>query len=410
MAPRPALGSPSVLRARGRAVLVALLAALGPACGGSPGTGASEVLALARPSRRDPALAEVRAVLEQGRGDLALALLERVGGFEAECLRARAEVLGGDGVAALRALDRARELAPQDPELAATEVELQVALGRIAAAGETLVEALKRLGPAPALLRARGVLELSTPNHGAAALEALERARAGDPELPFVQRPLALAHVLVGRALLESSPAEATAHAQAARAAWPPLEDALELEAEGLAGELRFEEALERYAELEEHGRDLGETPAILHQRCATRCLLEHEERGTLLERGIAASEAGDWGAAAEAFGAILAFAPSDLEAGEHLGVARFQRADYRGAATVWAEVLGHARAGTDQATAELLGPLPLNLAKAWRLAGEPDQARRVLSELLDRDPDGPWSEGARELLTVLEAEGLARR
>jgi len=432
-----------VLAARCRLVLVccAICCAGLEACGsGSEGSAAS-VVAAPQPSApargvqaRDPGLAAIRAAIEDGRGDLALALLEHRQGFEPECLRARAELLAGEPVEALSALERARSLDSGHPDLVATEAEILAALDRIQAAADLLTEGMRRAGPTAALFRAQGVIELRNQGHGERALAALERARALDPELPFMRWPLAQAHLLVGRGRLEKQPAEATRHARAARELWPDLDDALELEAEGLAGELRFEEALARYAELETRGRRYGETSAILHQRCATRWLLEHdrgraiehylaaralgmddrglgfgvallaEESRLALERGLAAAEARDWAEAQVEFARALELAPGDLEAENHLAVALFQNADYRGAAESWERVLARAV----EADLVLPDPVPLNLAKAWRLAGEGARARRVLSDLLDRDPSGEWSAPARELLLVLEAEELA--
>ncbi|MSR62483.1 MAG: hypothetical protein EXS08_08565 [Planctomycetes bacterium] len=389
-------------------------------------------------SRRAPLhsaeFAEARAALEAGHGDLALRLLERVPGFEAELLRARAELLGGDAVRALAAVERARVFDALHPEVAGTEAEILAALQRVQAAADVLTAGFQKNGPEPPLLRAQGVVELMNQGHAVQALEALERARAKDPELPFLKWPLAQAHLLVGREQLEKNPAEATIHAQAARRIVPELLDAIELEAEGCAGELRFREALQCYSELEARGRDFGETPAILQQRWATRCLLERDRAGALehylaaralglsdeglgfgvellraeteaaVERGIAAAEAEDWSGAEREFARALELTPGDLEAENHLAVARFRRADYRGAAAAWEHVLARAQA---RAT-ELPDPVPLNLAKAWRLAGEAGKARAVLSQLLDREPEGPLSEPARELLVVLEAEAMA--
>jgi tetratricopeptide (TPR) repeat protein len=419
-----------------RSALVLTLVGLAGACGEEPRASAPSPARLPAHPAADPAFGEVRAALEGERGDLALTLLERVEGFEAECLRARAELLVGDSVAALATLERARAADPRDAELASTEVELYARLGRTAAAQERLAAALQRLGPTPELLRAQGVVELGVQGHAEAALTALERARARAPELPFLSVPLAQAHLLVGRARLEKAPAEATAHALAAKSLGgePLREEAIELEAEGLTGELRFEEALERYAELEARGKDLGETPATLHQRAATRCLLEHDREGALqhyllararglsdealgfgldvlqeegrreMERGLEAVAEERWEAAKSAFERARELLPDDPEVENHLGLARFQAGDYAGAAAAWESALRTAaRIGH-----RFADPLELDLARAQRLSGASEKARAVLSRLLDAAPDGPWSAQAREMLLALEAEALS--
>ena len=424
------------LRAGSAPALAALSLALG-ACGRGPET-TQAALASATPAkpRRDPALAEVRAVLEQGSGKVDLKVLERAPGAEADSLRARAQFLQGDTVAALATLARARQGDADEPELWATEVELLATLDRLPGASELLAEAFKKLGTQAALFRAQGVVELRRQDHGAQALEALERARARDPELPFLSFPLAQAHLMVGRKRLEKAPAETVAHARAARALWPGLVDARELEAEGLTGQLRFEEALALYDELAQEGRSYGETPATLEQRCATRCLFDHDRAGAVthylaarrrgmddeglgfgltvlaeearaaLARGVDAAEGSDWERAEREFARALELAPRDIEAENHLAVARFQREEFRAAAEGWEKVLARSLAEK----LELPDPVPLNLAKAWRLAGEPAKARAVLSALLDRDPDGLLSQEARELLLVLEAEDMAAK
>jgi tetratricopeptide (TPR) repeat protein len=128
------------------------------------------------------------------------------------------------------------------------------------------------------------------------------------------------------------------------------------------------------------------------------------EEHAAALGRGRAAAAAGDWTTAERELARALELAPGDLVAENHLALARFRREDFHGAAAAWEAVLARARL----TGAPLVDPVPLDLAKAWRLAGEPGRARDVLAELLDREPDGPWSDGARELLLALEAEALA--
>lgn len=423
-----------------RLVLVLALAA-SAACSGGSGD-AEGSAAAAAPARRvrDPELADVRAALEHYRGETALALLERVGGFEAELLRARALLFTGDAVGALAALARAEALDAHHPERLATEIECLALLDRLPAAQEALATAIRRLGPRPELFRAQGVIELRRQGHGAAALEALERARAADPELPFVARPLAQAHLLVGRSVLEARPAEATAHAMAAQGLVSEgdsvHDEALELEAEGLAGELRFEAALERYERLERRGADHRKLRATLHQRCATRLLFQREraravehylaarrlglsdeelgfgadvlrdEGRAALERAAEASARADWPAALAALDEARARLGDDPELENHLALVRFRQGDYRAAAEGWERALALA-AETGHA---FVDPVPLDLAKAWRLAGEPEKAYAVLAGLLDAAPEGPWSESARELLLALEAEALAGR
>jgi tetratricopeptide (TPR) repeat protein len=382
----------------------------------------------------------VRSALESYRGETARLLLERLGGFEAECLRARAELLSGDSVAALAALERARAVDAAQPELLATEVECLALLDRVPSALEALAKAFERAGPAPELFRAQGVVDLCRQGRGEAALAALARARALDATLPFVARPLAQAHLLVGRALLEKRPAESTAHAMAALAlvleSDSVFDEALELEAEGLAGERRFEAALARYERLEERGGDHRATRATLHHRAATSLLLERRrdaavehymlarrlglsdeelgfgaevlrEEGHLHWRlGVEASAAGDWTRAHEALERAHELTPGDPEVLNHLGVARFQRAEYRAAAEAWDDALARGKA----AGHVWADPVPLDLAKAWRMAAEPGRARTVLAELIDAEPEGPWSAEARELLFALEAEALAEK
>jgi len=376
----------------------------------------------------------VREALEAARPDIALTLLEGLPGLEATTLRARAYLQQGQAVESLRCIEAARVLAPDHPETISVEVETLASLDRLPAASECLEAGWKRAGRDPALERARGVLELRRQGRAQAALESLERARAEDPELPFLRWPLAQAHLLVGRERVGNAPAEALVHARAAQGLVPDLLDARELEAEARGGLMDFEGALEIYAQLEALGRDYGELRASLHQRCATRCLLERDRAGAArqyararalgmddatlgfgvevlrqeteaaLDRGIREAEAEDWEAAETEFGLALELDPSSLEARNHLAVAHFRREDYRAAALDWEALLAAVAPGE----VVLPDPVVLNLARAWRLAGERGRARSALEHYLDREPEGRWAEGARELLEVLEAEDLA--
>lgn len=405
-------------------------------CGDEAPVQATTGLLAVAPRPQDPRLASVRTALEAGDVARAREGLRQLDGFQAALLRARAELLAGDPVRALREIELARELSPDDGELWATEVEVLAALDRLEGAREALAEGLRRAGRIPALERARGVLELRTSGHAREALAALERARAGDPELCFLAWPLAQAHILVGRGLLGDSPGEALAHAECARALVPGSREARELEAEARAAVLDFEGALALYHELEREGMTFGDVPALLHQRCATKLLLERDRAGAI-EHYLAARARGldgeglgfgqdllreearaarqhaaerlaseDWPEAAAGFTRALELDPADLEAAEGLAFARLQLQDYRGAAEAWEVVLERAPPGSPV----LEDPVALYLASAWRLAGEARRAHAVLSAYLDREPEGEWSSQARELLEVLEAEELAAR
>jgi len=379
-------------------------------------------------------LAPVREALEHGEGTRAFALLERLQGYEPGLLRARAYFLMGDAVGALAEVEEAQRHAPEDPEGIAVEIELMAAMDRLHAAADLLEPAMRRSGRHPALLRAQGVIELRNPGRGRAALAALERARALDPELPFLRFPLSQAYLLAGRADLERAPAEALAKAHAAERQWPGLLESLELQAEAHAGALDFESAIEAYAALEARGQDHRLTRARLLQRWSTRCLLERDRPAAIehalaarrlglddealgfgaelledakeeaLERGVSAAQRSEWASAQAEFGRALELVPGDLEAKNLLAAALFHGGDHRAAAEEWGTLWHEARARG----AELPDPVPLHLARAWHLAGEPARARATLDALLDEDPEGPWSAEARELLLALEAEELA--
>ncbi len=398
--------------------------------GDSPGPSRS-----ASGSAGDPRLQDAERALEAGLPDAAWVLLEKLAGrTEAEVflLRARAALAEGDGVGALRELEDARALHPEDPEVAGVEVEVLAALDRLPAAGDALKEAHKRFGRTAVLERARGILLLRTSGKGREALAALEQARELAPALPFVDFPLAQAHGLAGRAALsEGRLEEASDHARAALARDPSDPDLRELEADARAALLDFEGALAILDGLAAEGRENPATRAALHQKLATRLLLERrrpeaiehvlaarslglddeglgfgatllaEEGNAAIERGIAAFEAGDLVRAEDEFRGALRLDPGALEARNHLGIVRFRREDYAGAAELWEKVLESAR----ERSIELPEPVHLNLARALRLLGQVDRARGRLEEYLGRAPGGEFAEETRDLLRRLETE-----
>ena len=82
-----------------------------------------------------------------------------------------------------------------------------------------------------------------------------------------------------------------------------------------------------------------------------------------------------------------------------------FRTERYGAAGEAWETVLETARAQG----VRLPDPVHLNLARAWLAAGDDERALGVLSEYLDREPEGEWSEETRAFLTALEADRLTR-
>jgi tetratricopeptide (TPR) repeat protein len=427
--------SPELPCARGQAPAAVALALALAACSGSAGSAegtASAAAPRAFEASADPRVCELRWALEFGRLDLARTLYEQVGalaGPEAPLLAARLALSAGDEVAALRAVEEARALSPGDPRPFATAAEIYASLGRFEAAARELSEGAARSAGGPELERARGVVLILQPGGAAPGLEVLEALHARAPKTPFLARPLSQAHLLAGRRLLgEGDGAAALAHAQKAAELDPDELDVKELEADALQSVQEYDQALALYAELEELGRDTRALQAEVHQRAATFDLLRRdraqairhyraaralgldeealgfgasvlaEEAQAVLQRGVAAYDAGDLAAARAAFAEALELDPGNLAAQNHLGVVLFHAGDYAGAAQAWERLLAAARASG----VELPEPVELNLARAQKLAGRQDDARRTAEEFLARDPAGPHAVEAAELLRRL--------
>ena len=207
-------------------------------------------------------------------------------------LEARARFLDGDSVGALRVLEGAKLDHMTDARLWALEAELFAAMGRGSAAEEALVRGQRLAGRTPELERANGILCLTRPGEVRNGLEALQRARQLHAELPFVDGPLAQAHLLNGRRRLADAPGEARAHARSGLALVPGQHELRELLAEAQEALGEFEEAIETLSALESEGVRFGERVALLHQRAATAALLGGR-RDEALEHYASARERG---------------------------------------------------------------------------------------------------------------------
>ena len=424
-----------------RAGLALALLLLGPSCGGSDSKAAQA-------AELDPRVEEIYRALEAGLPDAAWTLLNQHGdalGAEASLLRGRAFLVSGDHLGALREMEGARTLSPNNPSVDALEVEILVQLDRLRSAAEKLTAAIQKYGEVASLERSRGLLYLRQPGQGVKGMQALEYALELEPRLMFVGFPLAQARLLVGRELLgQRRIDEALGLVEKARAYDPYNVDFRELQAELYEASYRFPEALAIYAELDSESVYAGSEAQVatlllkrqqLQKRFGTylstqkkpleaakaysaaRALgISDEELGfyaisvlgdqsrACIDSGLANLEAGRAGEAADHFRAALAIDPSSLEARNHLGVCLFQAGDFRGAAELWDQVLRTA----EELPLELPDPVHLNLARAWRQCGEFERAMGALDRYLERDGAGEWAEETRNMLAALEADKLA--
>ncbi len=380
---------------------------------------------------RDPRVLSVSAALERadlGAARRALLALDE-SQLETLLLGARLAALENDGVTAVRLLEEARRACPDQAVVLATAAEIHAAAGRLSSAEAELREGLARCGPTAELSRARGVLALSREGGVRAGLEHLLAAREADPDLPFLARPLAQAHLLLGReALAQNEALDAIGHARAALAAEPGDEDARMLQADALSAAGELDAALATYEELLASGAEVKDTLALLCQRAATAALVQGardlaverhlrarelglpaadlgfgaallcEESERALEAGAASHQLGDLARAAELFERALRLDPESLAAANHLGVVRFKQGAHAEAARLWQSVLETAR----REDLELPEPVHLNLARALMLSDRAGEARELLEQELTRDPEGAWSAATRALLSQL--------
>lgn len=413
-----------------------------PACGG----GDAKAF---QPIQGDPRVEEIYRALEAGLPDAAWTLLNQHGddlGAEASLLRARAFLVSGDNLGALREMESARTLSPNNPRVDALEVEILVQLERLRSAADTLTAAIQKYGEVASLERSRGLLYLRQPGQGVKGMQALERALELEPRLMFVGFPLAQARLLVGRELLgQRRIEEALGLVLKAREYDPYDVDFRELQAELYEASYRFPEALAIYAELDSEGVYAGSGAQMqnlllkrqqLQKRYGTFLSTQKkpleaakaysaaralgisdadlgyyaisvlgDQARACIDSGLANLETGRSEAAGDHFRAALAIDPSNLEARNHLGVCLFQGGEYRAAAELWDEVLRAA----EELPLELPDPVHLNLARAWRQCGEFERAVGALDRYLERDGAGEWAEETRNMLAALEADKLVR-
>jgi tetratricopeptide (TPR) repeat protein len=379
-----------------------------------------------------------RRALEEGRVRDAIDELDAIGDTTAtdavprpdfRLLRARALAGSGDAIGSVRAIEAARERFGDQAAVYATAAEIHAAAGRFDSAEGEIRRGLAAVGPTPEISRARGVLMISRQGGTEAGLSHLLEATAADPDLPFCDRPLAQAHLVLGnRALAAGDALTAAFHARAAFERDASDEDVRTLRADAALALGDTASGLELYEDLLERDPGLRSTVALHNQRGAMAALLEkdrplavrrylralelglpREDLGfgvevlaqatqAAVERGIEAHEARDLAAARAAFEEALRCSPDDLRAQNHLAVVRFEQGDYAAAAELWSAVVATARTEG----LELPDPVHLNLARALHQDGRPEEVRAVLEAYLAAEPRGAWREATSAMLEKL--------
>lgn len=390
-------------------------------------------IAAARPRVSTPELDRLRTALDRGDREVARALIEHApeAGDEAPLLRARLEALSPRGtIEALRLVGVARTQDPTNADVYATAAEIYAAHDAFDTAWVEIRRGEEACGSTPELLRARGVTWICRENGAEKGLETLTKARQLDPRLPYCDRALGQAHLLVAK--LEQGrkhPDLALAHVIASLQFDPKDVDARRLHSEILASRGDFAGAIAEIAALVGEGEKLEAELASLHKKAGIAALLakqrpealEHfaaaragglsseelgsgarilsEESIARTERGVESYQKGRLDECETLFRDALRFDPDALAPKNHLAVVLFQRLKYEEAAVLWREVLVTAR----NEKLALPEPVHLNLATAQAKAGDIEGACLTLEEYLDREPAGEWTVKTRTLLETLK-------
>jgi len=414
------------------------------ACGESPTVDPVPITVTARPSERQPGatreprqvsteLVQLRRAIEFGDIERARTLLAAAdsAGTEGPLLRARLSNLEGRGVEAMRVLEGAKAARPTDPDVYATAAEIYVARDAFDTAWSEITSGTKACGAAPELDRARGIAWVSRENGADRGLAALLAARTLDPDLPFVDRALGQAHLLVAKGFVKADKLpEALASARASLVHDPEDVDARRFLGDCLAASGEYDEALLGLRALIAEGRPLESELALLEKRAGFARLLAGDKAGAIdhflsaraaglsdeelssageilfeaararTEAGVAAFEMDELERAEAEFRAALDLWPDEIAARNHLGLVRFRRDDPAEAARLWRGVLELAA----RERLELPEPVHVNLAQAELRRGESAAARKVLADYLLATPEGEWVGVTRALLTQIDA------
>ncbi len=353
-------------------------------------------------------------------------------GPEGELLRARLAALEGRGVESMRLLEAQKSARPRDPDVFATASECYANRDAFDTAWIEIQAGSAACGETAEILRAKGICWIAREGGAERGLAALLKARQLDAELPFCDRALGQAWLLVGKmhAKAEKLP-PALAAVRSSLEHDPQDVDARRFLVDVLAASGEHAEAVAELTALVARGEPLQSELALMHKRAGFARLLAQDRDGAVehfldaralglsdgelasaaeiliqvaseeIDRGVAAYAAGDAEQAEASFRRALDVDPGSLAAKNHLAVVRFQRGDTAEAARLWRGVLDEARASG----VELPEPVHLNLAKADVLNGDRAAAKSVLETYLRDDPRGEWTGATRALLAQIESE-----
>jgi len=349
-------------------------------------------------------------------------------GIEAELLNARLLTAEGADLDAQRAIERARRAAPDDVRVPGTACELHSAHGRTQSALEELKRAHELGGASAEVYRAQGVQMLSQSGRAAEGLKHLELAREADPSLPFLDRAMAQAHLLLAKEHLGSNRSKEALRAVERSLHYDPEEfEAKRLLGDVLLAEKRVLDALVVLEELHEEGHPVIGELATMEKRAALIQLVQGERDAALdlfirarahglgddelgsgaqilaeaameqVTAGVVSYEAGELEAARERFERAVELDPELLAAQNHLGVVCFRLGDNESAKRHWAVVWEAALAEG----LELPEPVEVNLARAMLRLGELERAQELLEDALEASPHGPHAAATREFLEL---------
>jgi tetratricopeptide (TPR) repeat protein len=414
----------------------------GDASASSHAAAAVDASTLVKPARRasGAALTRLRQAIDRGRVDDAEARAvladESVPAAERLLLRARISALSGHDTDAMREIEDARKLAPDDPCVYATAAEIYAGLSQSSLALQEVFRGEKQCGASSELVRAKGILAIGRQGHAVNGLALLEQALAADPKIPFIDRALGQAHLLVAKERTKANDlAGALEHARASLAHDPDEIDAHRFLAETLSARQEWEAAAAELQSLVDRGERLEAELALTYKNAAVAAVLRGDRERALdhfaaarklgltdaelgfgaeqlaieaqkrLEAGVEAYKAKDLATAERELRRALDLEPNQIQAQNHLAVVLFKQRNYTEAVHLWQRVIATARAEK----IDLPEPVHLNLAKAQVQEGDREGAALTLEEYLDRQPSGEWAAPTREMLASLPAPSHPR-